>query len=169
MFDVANIGILVADIIAKPVDNIPDKGLLKTIDSISMHSGGCAMSASIDMSILGLNATLIGKVGNDIFGDYLKNCLKKHNVNLDGLVTDNKVQTSSSVVLSDSSGERTFLHCLGANAVFSKDDVNWQVIEQSQFVFVAGVMLMDTFDGQQCASVLKQCKELNKVTILDTA
>jgi len=169
MIDVVNIGILVADVIAKPVDSIPGKGLLSTVNSISMHSGGCAMSAAIDMSILGLNTALIGKVGNDIFGDYLKNCLVKYKVNIDGLVTDDRVQTSCSVVLSDSSGERSFLHCTGTNAAFSKDDIDWQVVQKSKFVFVAGAMLMDTFDGQQCADVLKRCKELNKVTILDTA
>jgi len=169
MIDVANIGILVADIIAKPVDSIPGKGLLSGVDSISMHSGGCAMSAAIDMSILGLNVALIGKVGNDIFGDYLKNCLTQYDVNIDGLITDNRVQTSCSVVLSDSSGERSFLHCTGTNATFNKDDIIWQVVQNSKFVFIAGVMLMDTFDGQQCADTLKRCKGLGKTTILDTA
>jgi len=51
-------------------------------------------------------------VGNDSFGDFLKNSLVQNNVNIDGLVTDNENQTSASVVLSDSTGERTFLHCI---------------------------------------------------------
>jgi len=169
MIDVACIGILVADVIAKPVDSIPNKGLLGLIDGISLHNGGCAMSASIDMSKIGLETALLGKIGNDSFGDFLKNSLVQNNVNIDGLVTDNKNQTSASVVLSDSTGERTFLHYIGANGTFSKDDINWEVIENSKIVFVAGTMLMDTFDGEHCASVLKKCKEMGKTTVLDTA
>lgn len=169
MFDVACIGILVADVIAKPVDNIPKKGLLGLIDNITLHSGGCAMSASIDMSKIGLKTALLGKIGNDSFGAFLKNTLIHHNVNIEGLAIDSENQTSASVVLSDSSGERTFLHCIGANGTFCKDDINWDVIKDSKVVFVAGTMLMDTFDGEHCASVLKKCKQMGKITVLDTA
>lgn len=77
MIDVACIGILVADVIAKPVDSIPKKGLLGLIDGISLHSGGCAMSAAIDMSKIGLSTALIGKVGNDSFGEFLRESLIK--------------------------------------------------------------------------------------------
>ena len=30
-------------------------------------------------------------------------------------------------------------------------------------------MLMDSFDGKPCAEVLKKCKEMGKMTVLDTA
>jgi sugar/nucleoside kinase (ribokinase family) len=169
MIDVACIGILVADVIAKPVDSIPKKGLLGLIDGISLHSGGCAMSAAIDMSKIGLSTALIGKVGNDSFGEFLRESLIKNNVNVDGLAVDPINQTSASVVLSDSMGERTFLHCIGANGTFIKEDINWDVIEKSKVVFVAGTMLMDAFDGEHCAIVLKKCKEMGKTTVLDTA
>ncbi|MDR0406372.1 MAG: carbohydrate kinase family protein [Clostridiales bacterium] len=169
MYDVACIGILVADIIAKPVDAIPGKGLLGLVDGITLHSGGCAMSASVDMAKLGLKTALLGKVGGDGFGAFMKDTLARYHVNFDGLVTDARNQTSASVVLSDGAGERTFLHCAGANAAFGKEDVNWDVLRQSEIVFVAGTMLMDTFDGAHCAEVLKRCKELGKTTVLDTA
>lgn len=51
--------------------------------------------------------------------------LKEENVNIAGLVTGEKSSTSASVVLSDSGGERTFLHCLGANAEFTDTDVSY--------------------------------------------
>ncbi len=169
MFDVACIGILVADVIAKPVDRIPPKGLLGLINGISLHSGGCAMSAAIDMAKIGIDTAILGKVGNDSFGEFLKNTLAENRVNTDGLRVDPKVQTSASVVLSDSQGERTFLHCIGANGTFSEKDIDWTVIENSKIVFVAGSFLMDTFDGVHCANVLKRCKAMGKTTVLDTA
>ena len=44
MLDVACIGILVADVLAKPVDALPQKGRLETIDSIGLFTGGNAMT-----------------------------------------------------------------------------------------------------------------------------
>lgn len=167
--DVACIGILVADVIAKPVDKIPAPGLLERINCIEIYSGGCAMNAGIDMAKIGISTAVLGKVGNDSFGDFLKNELLKNNLNVDGIAVTDKEQTSASVVLSSESGERSFLHCVGANATFNYDDINWSVIENSKIVFVAGTMLMDSFDGECCARVLKRCREMGKITVLDTA
>ncbi len=169
MIDVACIGILVADVIAKPVDKIPKPGLLERIDSIAIYSGGCAMNAGIDMAKIGLKTAVLGKTGDDSFGSFLRGELEKYSVDISGLATDESVQTSASVVVSASNGERSFLHTVGANATFCYNDVNWDVIENSKIVFVAGTMLMDAFDGEDCAKVLKKCKEMGKITVLDTA
>lgn len=169
MFEVVCIGVLVADVIVYPVNTMPRRGLLNRVERISLHMGGCAMSAAIDMSKLGLKTALLGMVGNDSLGDFLKDSLVRNNVNIDGLVTDKVSQTSASVVLSDNTGERTFLHYIGVNGIFGMSDIKWEVIENSAIVFIAGTMLMDTFDGEQCASVLRRCKEMGKITVLDTA
>ena len=71
MFDVACIGILVADCIAKPVAKIPDAGKLGLIDSLKLYSGGCAMNAAVDMKKIGADIALLGMVGDDGFGTFL--------------------------------------------------------------------------------------------------
>jgi len=167
MFDITCVGIMVADVIAKPVDTLPGKGLLGLVDSIELYSGGNAMTASINTSKLGLKSALIGKIGNDSFGSFLKSMLKENNVDATGVVVDENLQTSASVALSDSGGERTFLHVVGANGTFSIDDINWDIIEKSKVIFVTGTYLMDTFDGNQTRDFLKRCKELGKITALD--
>jgi len=169
MIDVACIGIFVADVIAKPVDSIPKPGLLERIDSISTYSGGCAMNAGVDMAKIGLKTAVLGKMGNDSFGAFLREELVKYGVETGGVAIDDNAQTSASVVISASNGERSFLHCVGANATFCYADVNWDIVEKSRIVFVAGTMLMDAFDGADCARVLKRCKEMGKITVLDTA
>ena len=167
MYDVACVGILVADVIIKPVDELPDKGMLATVDSIEMYSGGNAMTASINLRKMGLSSAMVGTVGKDIFGEFLKGCLDKYEVCTKGLKFTDKAQTSTSAVLSSASGERTFLHCVGANGVFSIDDIDMDVIRDAKTVFVTGSFLMDTFDGKQTAEFLKKCKELGKTTVLD--
>lgn len=169
MFDVACVGILVADVISKPVDVIPDRGKLGLIDKIELYTGGCAVSSAIDMAKIGLNVAIIGKIGNDGFGSFISGALKDENVDVTGLAIGEKSSTSASVVLSDPGGERTFLHCLGANAEFTDADVNFGIIENSKIVFIAGTMLMPAFDGKPCSRVLKKAREMGKYTVLDTA
>lgn len=169
MTDIACIGILVADIIAKPVDKIPGAGLLERISSIGIFSGGCAMNTGLDLAKMGLKAAVLGKIGEDSLGDFLEAELIRHNIDVRGISKDGKLQTSASVVLSSASGERSFLHTVGANAGFSAEDINYDVIADSDIVFVGGTMLMDSFDGEDCAKVLKKCREMGKTTVLDTA
>ena len=164
MKKVACVGILVADVIVEPVKEYPEKGLLAHVNSITMHSGGNA----INLSKLGVSSTFVGKVGGDMFGDYLKKCLLDAGVNIDGIKTDASVQTSASVLMiEEGSGERSFFHCVGSNAAFSYDDIDFSVIEKCDIVFVTGTFLMQTFDGDQTVRFLKKCKEMGKITALD--
>ncbi len=169
MFEVCCVGILVADCLSQTVDRLPQKGKLSLIDSIRLYSGGCASNTAIDLSVLGAKTALVGMVGRDGFGAFLREELKKHSVNIGGLIETNRAGTSASVALIDCSGERSFLHYTGANAVFTKQDINMEIVRQSDIVFVAGSMLMPSFDGEPCAAFLKKCKEIGKTTVLDTA
>lgn len=168
MKKVACVGILVADVMVEPVSAYPDKGVLLPVDSISMHNGGNAMTAAINLRILGVESTLVGCVGQDMFGDYLKGCLTRAGVKIDGIKTDPNVQTSASVLMIEKgTGERSFFHCVGSNGTFSIDDIDYDVIAKNDVVFVTGTFLMKTFDGAQTMEFLKKCKEMGKTTALD--
>lgn len=169
MFNVACVGILTADCIAKTVDKIPEPGKLGLIDSLKLYTGGCAQNAAIDLAKLGAKVAIVGMVGDDGFGTYMAGELEKSGVNTDGLKVSSQAGSSASVVLINSDGERSFIHTTGANAVFSESDVDMEVIGQSDIVFIAGTMLMPRFDGEECAHVLKKCQEMGKVTVLDCA
>lgn len=167
MKKVACLGILVADVMTDPIDAMPEPGKLVNIDSVTVHNGGNAMTASINLKKMGVEAKILGKVGNDIFGSYLRDCLDRFEVDTRGLKVDENVQTSVSIVLLDATGERSFLHCTGTNAVLSIDDINWDVVKESDCVFVTGSFLMNIFDGDETAQFLKKCKEMGKTTFLD--
>jgi sugar/nucleoside kinase (ribokinase family) len=42
--DVVCLGILVADVIARPIDASPETGTLALVDSITLRGGGCALN-----------------------------------------------------------------------------------------------------------------------------
>ncbi len=167
MFDVACVGILVADVIVKPVCEMPKKGILSPVDSIELFSGGNAMTASINLRKMGMSSAIIGMVGDDMFGEFLKSCLTKNDVPLSGLKTTKDAQTSASTLLISPEGERSFWHCVGANGIFSNSDIDMDIIKNSKTVFVTGTYLLNTFDGKKTAEFLKECKNLGKTTALD--
>jgi sugar/nucleoside kinase (ribokinase family) len=169
MYDVACLGILVADAIAKTVDEVPERGKLQPVEQISLHTGGCAMNASLDLAKLGMKPAILGKVGSDAFGEFIVSTLKKEGINTDGLVVKEGINTSASLVMVTSSGERTFLHCFGSNADLCYEDINFDIIRDSKILFVGGTNLMPRFDGIPCGKVVKKAKEMGVYTALDTA
>lgn len=167
MKKVACVGILVADAIVETVSEYPKKGVLVQVDSISMCNGGNAMTAAINLKKLGVKSCMVGMIGKDMFGEYLKGKLLEAGVDTAGLRVNDKIQTSASVLMVDDCGERSFFHCTGTNAVFSESDIDYSVIEQCDMVFVTGTFLLDAFDGEGTMKFLKKCKEMGKTTFLD--
>lgn len=159
------VGILVADVMAN-ISGFPKLGELERVESVTVHNGGNAMTAAVNLKRLGVESYLVGKVGDDLFGKGLLAGVKDSGVCTDGIKVDKDNQTSVSIVLLEG-GERSFLHAVGANGSFKLDDIDFSVIDKVDLVFLTGVFLMDTFDGEEAIEFLKKCKEMGKTTFLD--
>lgn len=169
MHEIACVGILVADAITKTVDKMPERGRLGLVDSIRLYSGGCAMNAAAALAKLGERPAIFGMIGDDGFGAFLMGEIERLGINSKGLIIDGEAGTSASVALIDGGGERTFLHSIGANGVFSEAHIKYEIIEECKIVFVAGAMLMPGFDGEGCRAFLEKARSMGKTTVLDTA
>ena len=164
---VACVGILVADIMVSGMNGTPNKGELARVDTVTIHNGGNAMTAAINLTKLGVETRMVGKVGGDLFGEFLEKKLNDFGVDTRGLAKDENTNSSVSIVLLDKSGERSFLHTVGTNGTFTENDVDYSIIDECDLVFLTGTYLMDTFDGAETAIFLKKCKEMGKTTFLD--
>lgn len=169
MVDVVCLGLLVADIVARPVDVYPNRGELILCDSMSTSIGGCAANTGIGLQKLGVPTGVMGKVGRDNFGDFIRQTLTEYELDTRGVAFSRDVATSSSMVIIRSDAERSFIHYQGANADFTVDDVDWDLIKDAKLLHVAGHFIMPAFDGNPCAEVLKRAQELGIKTSLDTA
>jgi sugar/nucleoside kinase (ribokinase family) len=168
MAQVACLGILVADVVGKPIEALPTRGTLAAIECIELHAGGCAANTSIALARLGIPTAILGKVGRDGFGDFLVRALEDEGVDLRGLVRDTHTATSATMVAVGADGERTFLHSPGANAAYTTADVAWPLIENAEILHAAGPFLMPQFVGVEAAAVLQRAKALGLTTTLDT-
>lgn len=168
MVDVVCLGIFVADVVAKPVDSMPDRGKLLLVDQMALHTGGCASNTGVGLSRLGVPAGVVGKVGADGFGDFFVNRMRQEGLDTTGIVRDDTAATSVTMVLVHADGERSFIHYLGANATLTDDDINPEWLRGGKVLHVAGALLMPKFDGEPMARVLRQAREMGLTTTLDT-
>ncbi len=166
--DVVCLGILVADAIARPVDELPARGALELVDDISLHGGGCALNTASALVRLGLEAAVVGKVGADPFGDFILRLLDERGVGRRGVLPDPGVSTSATVVLVDSGGERTFLHLLGANGRVTPEELDEDVLFGGRALHVAGALVMPKLDGEPTAAIVEEAKARGLTTSLDT-
>jgi sugar/nucleoside kinase (ribokinase family) len=163
------IGCVTADIIVTPADSIPTPGTLRAVDNVTTHVGGCASNAAIDLAKLGIPVGLSCKVGKDSFGEFVIKTVKDSGASVDGIVTDEKVSTTVSIVCVSSTGERSFLYNPGSTSAFNKNDISEKLLDEYDIIFVAGAMLLTSFDGKPCAEFMKEAKEKGKYTVMDTA
>ncbi|MCD6165589.1 carbohydrate kinase family protein [bacterium] len=169
MVEVWCVGILVADVIAKPVGKFPERGKLELVEEMELHAGGCALNTGLALAKLGVRVGVIGKVGNDGFGDFLIKQLQQGGVISTGIRRDQTTKTSATMVLVDEEGERSFVHYLGANAKFTLNDIDFDLLKEGKIFHVAGAFLLSGFDGGPMAQALRQAKQLGLITSLDTA
>lgn len=167
--EVVCVGILVADMVGTPMDNLPPRGKMAVLDRIELHIGGCAANTGADLARIGVPVAVVGKVGADSLGDFLVDALKRRGVETAGVRrADNGVPTAATIVAVHSDAERSFSHVPGANAAFMADDMDWSVAEGARILHVAGLQLLTAFEGQGAASVLAEAKRRGLITTLDT-
>lgn len=169
MPDVVCLGILVADVVAKPVDEYPQRGQLVLCNQIELHSGGCAANTGIGLARLRARVAVIGKVGADGFGDFVTDQLTSAGCDCAGIVRDAEVNTSGTMVLVHTDGERSFIHNVGANARLRRAELDMGIATSGRILHYAGHNLMPGFDGEPAAGVLRDAKAAGVTTSLDTA
>jgi len=163
------IGSVTADVILKPVDELPPLGTLVIAKGgVEVHTGGCATNCAISLAKLGAKPFAACKVGADAFGDMVKKELSEPGVDISGVVTGS-VATTTSVVIIASSGERSFLYSPGSAADFKTSEIPAELTAKVDIVFVAGCGLNFSLDGQPCADYMKAAKAAGKFTVMDTA
>jgi len=168
MTQIACLGILVADVVGKPIEAFPPKGTLEVVDRMELHAGGCAANTGIALAKLGVDVSILGKVGKDGFGDFMLQAMRRSGADVSGVVQDEAHATSATMVAVDAHGERTFLHHPGANAAFEAEDIVWDIIDAAPILHIAGPFLMPRYMGAPLANTLRRAKEGGKITTLDT-
>lgn len=167
MSQVVCAGIVVADVWGRPIDTQPEHGRLMLVDEMGMSIGGCAANTGIGLAKLGVDTAIIGKVGNDGFGGFVREAMAAEGVDTSGIAVTDEASSSATMIMIDSSGERTFLHCIGANATMKPSDIDMGLVGGADIFHFAGALVMPGFDGEPAASVMEAAQQAGTKTALD--
>ncbi len=165
--DVTVLGTIVLDIFVKGVNSFPPKGQAVSIDNFPMSVGGCGANTSIALTKLGAKVSLIGNIGDDFFGKFICDSLKKENLTCNLISTLKNKSTSLSILFLNKSGERSYFHSSGANEEINLSARSLKRIFSSKIFHIGGAMLLPGFDGKPMAKILRQVKKNNVVTSVD--
>ncbi len=167
MPQVVCLGIIVADILAHPVDEWPEKGLLCLVEEISTSLGGHATNSGRCLSRLGMDVAVMGCVGQDGLGDFAIEELNSHGIDTSGIYRTDATGTSATLVFIDSSGERSFIHAVAADGEIRPEYLDMDLVKSPELLYMAGALAMPGFDGEPQAQVMAQAKQVGVTTVLD--
>ena len=116
------------------------KELLKKIKVSKKVAGGSAANTIVGLSQLGLDTSYIGKVNNDLLGKFFTDELNNNHVTFNSLSNTifNNLATGHCIVLVTPDGERTMNTYLGITEFLTKDDVDIDILNNSEWIYLEG-------------------------------
>ena len=165
--DVVCLGILVADVFASPVDALPAAGELKLTERFLSTVGGCAANTAIDLRRLGRSVAVVGKVGVDMFGDFVVSEFERHGIEASGIRRSRSLPTSGTVILNVRGEDRRYLHSFGANAEFGLADVDLGILDEARILYVGGYLAMPGFPAADLRRLFRAARQRSVTTVLD--
>lgn len=163
------LGILVADVIGHPVRDIPAPGQLTLVEELGLFRGGCAATTAAVLARFAIPVQVLGRVGADPFGAFLRSALAGDGVDVSGVRRDEQANTSATMVLVNPDGERRFIHFVGANASLTLADIDLDRLADFAILHVAGALVMPGLDGPPMTTLLRQARAAGVTTTVDTA
>lgn len=169
-------GSIVADVQAKPLTQFLPADQVAIVDDIELIAGGNGANAAACLARVGVPSAVIGRIGSDFFGQFLRHALTEAGIDTQLMYTDRNAKTAATVAAIDQEGRRRCAHTPGATANFTAQDFDWAAIEQNLalrqshepvFLHFGSVFLMPGFDGHATAAVLQKARQLGMQTTLD--
>ena len=101
----------------------------KIIDSANMVIGSSSVIFACGAARLGLRVAFIGKCGDDIFGNFMLNEMRKRSINVDHVIIDQKGSTGISVIL-NKANDRAILTQPGLIAALKADEISDSLLKK---------------------------------------
>ena len=138
------------------------KNLIMSLKIEKTVSGGSVANSIVGLSQLGNKVGFIGKVTDDAFGSKYEEGLKKEKVEYFYSKKKEKLPTGTCLILVTPDSERTMCTFLGTAGKINENDINSDVINNSELIFLEGY-LWD--EGEPKKAFDKAISTANKVAM----
>jgi fructokinase len=162
MFDVTAIGEILIDFL--PINSSENGNF-----SFECNPGGAPANVLACLSKYGGKTSFIGKVGDDMFGEYLKEILIKNNIDEKGLSISKTVKTTLAFVKLDKRGDRSFSFYRdpGADTQLKDKDLDYDLISDSKIFHFGSLSLSNEPSYSTTLKALDFAKKKNKIISYD--
>jgi ribokinase len=121
MSDILVIGSLNADLVVKS-PRFPQPSETISGEDLQIIPGGKGANQAVAAARQGVDAAMVGRVGNDSFAPFLVDNLKKNNVDTSHVLETDSA-TGTAIIVVDSSGQNSIVLSPGANGKVNVQDV----------------------------------------------
>ncbi len=174
-------GIIVADHVCTPITHVPAAGELVLADGMLLTIGGCAANAAVDLAKMGVRASVVGRVGKDIFGRIVTDLLREAGVDTSLVRASQSADTSQTLIVNVAGQDRRFIHTFGANAEFSAADIVVGTLRVPsardgtlrvpttlpRVIYLGGYLVMPSLKQEELAPLFAEARAKGVKTVLD--
>ena len=109
------------------------------------NPGGAPANVAVALSRLGIDVSFIGKVGDDVLGNFLTNKLKSEGVNIDNLLLTNEAKTAITFVTLNEDGDRSFDFYIdpSADRFLRADEIDAELFVENKIYHFGSISLID--------------------------
>ena len=148
-------------------------GKLVDIGPAVIATGGAVSNTGLALHRLGRDVQLMGKVGDDQFGNAILEVLKQQGeAIIEGMIVAPGEHSSYTIVINPPNVDRIFLHCTGANDTFSSQDLNKEQLANVRLFHFGYPPLMRKMyenQGEELRLLLSKVKASGLTVSLDLA
>ena len=181
--DLVGIGNAIVDIVSNIDDEFLTRNLLKkgSMNLINLQdssnilndcniikkvSGGSAANTVVSLANLGNNVEFIGRIKDDEFGNFFSKDIKESGATFNSKYVETRESSAHSVILITPDAQRTMCTYLGASTEFEPDDINYESIKLSKYLYLEGYLWDSELAKKAFIQAAKIAKESKTKIIL---
>ncbi|MGZ4243637.1 MAG: carbohydrate kinase family protein [Solirubrobacteraceae bacterium] len=161
------IGGVQADVVISPVTELPPAGATRLAEQMSIRVGGAGANAALAFMETGLPVRLMGCVGEDRLGDWMRDELTEAGL-VDELAVLPGRGTGLTVALESEKRDRTFLTHLGVNAEWVPEMIPADALACDNLL-LCDYCVTPGLQGEAARSLLQATRAAGGRTFFDTA
>ncbi|MFL5863820.1 MAG: carbohydrate kinase family protein [Solirubrobacteraceae bacterium] len=161
------IGCVQADVVISPVTELPPGGATRLTEQMSIRVGGAGANAALAFVETGLPVRLMGCVGEDRLGDWMRDELSEAGL-VDELAILPGRATGLTVALESEQRDRTFLTHLGVNAEWGTEMIPADALACDNLL-LCDYCVAPGLQGEPARSLLAATRAAGGRTFFDTA
>ena len=165
-FDLVVLGDCNPDLVLSGTEIDPLFGQVERfVDAADLMIGGSGGILACGAARLGLRTALVGMVGDDLFGNFMRDALTQRGVDTSGIVVDASARTGVTVILSRP-GDRAILTFSGTFSSFGGADVDAKLLTAARHVHVASYFLQTSL-APSLPTLFERARDAGATTSVD--